>query len=113
MRRTNLAGLRLDRQLIRTGAIWTIALSSEETKNERDIEYVLSAPLSQRLDRYLQVFRPVFFGSSHHDGLWASWQGIPMTSEALYDAVCRRTRARFGRSMSLHLFRDAAATFWA
>jgi integrase len=36
-----------------------------------------------------------------------------MLSDALYHAVCRRTRARFGRAMSLHLFRDAAATFWA
>jgi integrase len=36
-----------------------------------------------------------------------------MTSNALYDAVCRQTKAAFGTAINLHLFRDAAATFWA
>jgi integrase len=35
-----------------------------------------------------------------------------MLSGAIYDAVCRRTDLAFGRSVNLHLFRDAAATFW-
>ena len=63
--------------------------------------------------RYLDVFRPAFLNSSLHHGLWASVKGTQMISQALYEAVGRRTQARFGRSMSLHLFRDAAATFWA
>jgi len=36
-----------------------------------------------------------------------------MTGNAIYDAVCRRTRKEFGTAMNLHLFRDAAASFWA
>ena len=113
IRRTNLAGLRIGRHLLRTGAGWTVLLSGDETKNKREMEYVLSASLSCRLDRYLQAFRPVFLNSAYHDGLWASVKGAPMSSSSLYDAVCRRTRARFGRSVNLHLFRDAAATFLA
>jgi integrase len=35
-----------------------------------------------------------------------------MLSGAIYDAVRRRTELAFGRSVNLHLFRDAAATFW-
>jgi integrase len=31
----------------------------------------------------------------------------------LYDAICQRTKANFGQSVSPHLFRDGAATFFA
>ncbi len=33
-----------------------------------------------------------------------------MTEMALYDQICNRTKAAFGRSIHPHLFRDAAAT---
>ena len=36
-----------------------------------------------------------------------------MTGNAIYDAICRRTAAHFGRPVNPHLFRDGAATFWA
>jgi integrase len=36
-----------------------------------------------------------------------------MTGNAIYDAICRRTKAYFGRSVNPHLFRDGAATFFA
>ena len=33
--------------------------------------------------------------------------------DAIYHAVCRRTKKAFGEPVNLHLFRDGAATFWA
>ena len=45
--------------------------------------------------------------------MWASAKGVPLTGNAIYDAVCRRTRKAFGQAVNLHLFRDGAATFWA
>jgi integrase len=36
-----------------------------------------------------------------------------MTSNAVYDAVGRRTKAALGTAVNLHLFRHADATFWA
>jgi hypothetical protein len=38
----------------------TLLLPDEETKDKREIEYVVSTALSVRLDCYLQVFQPVF-----------------------------------------------------
>ena len=40
-------------------------------------------------------------------------RACPLTGNAIYDAVCRRTKQAFGRPVNPHLFRDGAATFWA
>ncbi len=84
-----------------------------ETKNGRALEYPMPASLGGALEGYLERFRPVLFGSGGHRGLWASAKGVPLTGNAIYDAVCRRTKQAFGRPVNLHLFRDGAATFWA
>jgi integrase len=36
-----------------------------------------------------------------------------MNDGAIYDAVCRRTRAAFGLAINLHRFRHAAGAFWS
>src|SRR5215213_9880559 len=113
MRRRNLAGLTLGQHLQRVGGIWTVVLKASETKNRRRLEYTLPEGLGRALEHYLERFRPVLFGCSQHQGLWASAKGVPLTGNAIYDAVCRRTRKAFGQPVNLHLFRDAAATFWA
>jgi integrase len=113
MRRSNVAALRLGHQLMRVGSDWTIVLRAEDMKNDRETECPLSEPLSRRLDRYLAVVRPAFPSSDSHVGLWPSMKRGPMSDCAIYDAVCRRTREEFGTPMNLHLFRDAAVTFWA
>ena len=113
MRRRNLASLALGRHLVRAGRSWSILLSADDTKGKEELEYPLSEKVSRALDRYLEVFRPAICGSGTHCGLWASAKGVQVTGNALYDAVCRRTRSEFGVSMNLHLFRDAAFSFLA
>ncbi|HKH28572.1 MAG TPA: tyrosine-type recombinase/integrase [Sphingomicrobium sp.] len=109
MRRSNIAGLRLGKHLVRTAAEFTLVIAAEQMKNGREADYPLSRQLSELITRHLTVFRPAF----NHDGLWASAKGVPMTGNAIYDAVCRRTQKEFGTAMNLHLFWDAAASFWA
>src|SRR5205823_7217657 len=65
------------------------------------------------LMRYLKEIRPVLLGHSEHDGFWASYHGGPLGGDRLYDIVRARTLAKFGKAMSLHDFRRAAATFLA
>jgi integrase len=48
-----------------------------------------------------------------HDGLWASAKRQPMTADAVFDRICRRTAVAFGHSINPHLFRDCAATTMA
>ena len=59
------------------------------------------------------MFRPLFRNSFGHSGLWPSIKGIPLTGNAIYDLIIRRTKAHFGQAVNPHLFRDGAATLWA
>jgi integrase/recombinase XerD len=63
--------------------------------------------------RYLKEIRPILLGHSEHDGFWASYHGGPLAGGRLYDIVRGRTIAKFGKAMSLHDFRRAAATYLA
>jgi len=98
---------------VRTGSLWTIVLKGAVTKGGQDLDYPVPPRLCECIDQYLARFRPVIFDSHTHAGLWASAKGDPMKGGALYDAVCRRTKKAFGQPVCLHLFRDAAATFWS
>jgi len=113
IRRSNFAGLTVQCSLMKTGSAWTIVLTAAETKGGRALEYPVPPRVGERLDRYLAHYRPIIYGSHTHPALWASDKGCPMKGGAIYDAVCRRTEAAFGQRVYLHLFRDAAATFWS
>jgi integrase len=113
IRRSNFAGLTVQCSIMKTGSAWTIVLTAAETKGARALEYPVPPRVGERLDWYLARYRPVIYGSHTHTGLWASAKGCPMKGGAIYDAVCRRTKAAFGQHVYLHLFRDAAATFWS
>ena len=52
-------------------------------------------------------------GPNGHDGLWASYKGYPLSPGRIYDMVRARVAKKFGKAMSLHDFRRAAATFLA
>src|SRR5215218_6886646 len=70
--------------LARSAACWTVVLQATETKNRRALGYSLPAILGLALERYLERFRPVLFGSAAHQGLWASAKGVPLTGNAIY-----------------------------
>jgi integrase len=38
---------------------------------------------------------------------------VPLTGNAVYDLIIRRTKAHFGQAVHPHVFRDSAATLWA
>ncbi len=113
IRRSNFAGLIFDRTLVRSSSTWTIVLSEAETKGARPLEYPVPTKVGERIDTYLRRYRPLIHGSRSHQSVWASAKGCPMTGDAIYDAICRRTKAAFGKPVWLHLFRSAAATFWS
>lgn len=112
LRRSNLAQLSIGRNLLQAGAEWVICLSADETKSRREYEASLGS-VSPRVDHFLQVFRPVFHNATKHPALWPSTKGVPLTGNAVYDLIIRRTRAHFGQAVNPHLFRDGAATLWA
>jgi integrase/recombinase XerD len=110
LRRGTAVKLRLDSQLVKTGDQWGLDIPASDTKNRRALDYPIGEALSLHIDLYLTRFRGQLPGASRHNGVWASNKGRPMSSDALYAAVCRRTLKAFGIKINFHRFRHAAAT---
>jgi len=110
IRRRNLAMIRIGQHLIRDEFGYRLVFEAHETKAHERYDTMLPDSLTPATDRYLAIHRPNTTGSDHHDGLWASMKGRPMTEEALYERICIHTKAAFGHSINPHLFRDIAAT---
>jgi site-specific recombinase XerD len=70
----------------------------------------LPAELTPYIDIYLGSIRGVFAGADQHQAVWASAKGGALKEGAIYDLICARTKAAFGRATNPHMFRDAAAT---
>ena len=110
IRRDNLAGMRLEKELTKFDGAYALALSENDTKNHRPYERSINSELTPFIDRYLEHYRPILLGSSISDRVWISWRGVAMSGCSIYGKVCEHTERAFGRSISPHLFRDCAMT---
>jgi len=113
LRRRTLAALRIGKQLVKSGALWSLEIPAEDNKTKRPLDYEIAPDMSKRIDLYLARFRCRIPGAEAHDGLWASNQGRPMDHGTIYDTVRRRTREAFGFPVNLHRFRAAAGALWS
>lgn len=119
LRRRNLEGLFLGRNLIELNQRWVVALEADETKTHAPHEMDLPDILVEPLRTYLQLYRPILLSRIGRwskpvgGALWVSKDGSPMTQMAIYDRVRAHTKAAFGTAINPHLFRDAAATTMA
>jgi len=113
VRRGNLLSIEIGCQLIRVDDVWVLRFEPEETKQRRHYEAPVPAALVPYLERYLEIFRPIFARADQHLGLWACTQGRAMGAQNLYKRICIRTEEAFGRAVNPHLFRDCAATSFA
>ncbi len=113
IRRRSIAALTVRRHLKFDEAGLNILLHPEDTKAKRSESFRVPEPLVPYLLHYLKEIRPRLLGRSEHDGLWASYRGRPLIAGRIYDIVRARIAGRFGKSMGLHDFRRAAATFVA
>ena len=113
VRRRTVTALRTGCQLVRSGNSWGLEIPPEDVKGKRALEFSLSAGLSSRIDLYFKEFRRRIPGAERHTGLWPSNKGRPMSSNAIYDTVCKRTQKAFGFRVNLHRFRHAAGTLWS
>jgi hypothetical protein len=113
IRRRSIAALTVKRHLEFDAAGVNLLLYPEDTKSKRAESFRVPEKLLPYLLRYLNEIRPRLLGRHHHDGLWASNKGCPLTAGRIYDIVRGRITARFGKAMGLHDFRRAAHTFIA
>jgi integrase len=116
LRRRNLAGLRIGRNMVDLYGTWLIALDAGETKTQAPHEIAWPKELAAPLLTYLTVHRPLLssrvgrWSKPIDSALWVSSRGSPMTEMGIYLRVRQHTRAAFGVAINPHLFRDAAAT---
>jgi integrase/recombinase XerD len=122
LRRKNLAAIKIGEHLIRSGAGYRLKFAASETKSRKALELNLPAKLTPFLDRYISHHRPLLFPRNRNSkqpttrdpsacsNLWVSIRGTGMGAETMYGCIVAHTRAKFGRSINPHLFRDAVAT---
>lgn len=119
VRRRNLAGFKLGRNLIRQPTGFLIVFDGDQTKCGSPYEARLADVLIEPMQTYLSRWRPILAARTGRwtadlDGaVWVSQDGSPMGVEGLSGRIERRTRDTFGKAMNPHLFRDAAATTMA
>jgi integrase len=113
LRRGTLAALRVGEHLLKSGDLWVLEIPAKDMKTRQSLDFLLSGPLSARIDRYLAEFRGAIPGATEHNGLWPSNKGRPMDGGAIYARVRQRTRDTLGFPVNLHRFRHAAATLWS
>jgi integrase len=112
LRTKNLAGLRLDRHLVRSrpgaGAVMHLVVPAGEVKNKNHLEFELPSDVVRILELYLQKFRPllVICGSSY---LFPARQGGAKTPAHLADQIKREIRKGIGLTVNAHLFRHVCA----
>jgi len=111
LRRGNLCDLVLGHTVQEGPEVFRIALDAAVTKNRRDYAADLPAFLTPFIRRYLDAYRPILLRGRKSDHLWISARGHPLDDASLYGKIVQHTRAAFGKPLSPHLFRDAAATF--
>ena len=113
IRRRSIAALTVTRHLEFDGKGFNILLYPEDTKSKRAESVRVPEQLVSYVKRYLDEIRPRLRGRSHHEGLWPSLKGRPLSPGQIYVIVRARVFTKFVKYMGLHDFRRAAATYLA
>jgi integrase len=112
LRAKNLAGLRLDRHLIRSrpgpGAVIHLVIPAGEVKNKNPLEFELPSDVVGLLELYLKKFRPLLVtdGSSY---LFPARQGGAKKPQQFAEQIKRGVRIGTGLTVNVHLFRHVCA----
>ena len=112
LRRRAFTGLRIGSSVVFEGNDILIALSPEMNKTKTYWETLVPEVLSPALRHYMQEVRPWLMaqGNEAHDHLWVTKEGAPLTGTAMGTLVRNATSKLLGVDLSVHLFRDIAAT---
>ena len=116
VRLRNLAQIEIGRHLRRMADVYWLFFDALDMKNRRSLEFPLPRHLTQPVQHYLDEVRPELkeqHGRWKTDVgrlLWVGEGGSEMKAQRISARIFQRTEERFGRPITPHLFRDAAAT---
>ena len=117
----NLQMMEFGKHLVRSGDIYWLRFASHETKTHMPISLALPKALTEAIDIYATIHRPLLLAmhvnaqlplpkGDGNQGVWISRWGNQMCAPGLHERVTAVTKKRFGHSINPHLFRDCAAT---
>jgi hypothetical protein len=121
LRRHNFAAIEIGRHLVKRGDEYWIRFEAVETKARVPIEVPFPAVLVPILECYLAVYRPLLARCDGYwnrakatvhrpSALWLSQHGTAMAEVAISSRFKKVTRDRLGGAVTMHRFRDCAAT---
>jgi len=122
LRRRNSGSIEIGHHLVKEGERYSLRFDGAETKTGTAIDNLVPAALNPYLERYLSYHRPFLAQRTGRwknrlpdlpppgKHLWVSNYASAMSEGAIYEQVRNLTRAKFGRALGTHMFRDCAAT---
>lgn len=112
MRRNNLGAIRIGEQLIKEGSVFRLQFSKDEMKGHRSRGGPMPTALTAPIERYIELYRPVLLGRrpDPEGTLFISALGRPIYPHAMSHEIGKVTQAAFGRRITTHEFRHAAAS---
>jgi integrase len=111
IRLKNYAALEIGRSFVNVDGTWWIVLTAAETKEKREDERPVPEDLTNSIERYLQIYRPILArGTAETNALWLAMDGKPMSYASMGELITETTRMTIGVAVSPHLFRTAAVT---
>lgn len=116
LRLANFLALKTGESLRLRGKKLWICFEASETKNGRTLEFPFPPEIRQQYEQYLKVIRPYLAlgngkrGDRTEGRFWVSEVGRPLSRNALYTIIMKRTLLGLGKPVNPHLFRDCMAT---
>jgi site-specific recombinase XerD len=111
IRLKNYVALEIGRSFVNEEGTWWIVLTAAETKEKREDERPVPEELTDSIERFLQIYRPVLArGKAETNALWLAIDGKPMSYASMAELIPETTRMTIGVAISPHLFRTAGVT---
>jgi integrase len=111
IRLKNYAALEIGRSFVNIEGTWWIVLTAAETKEKRPDERPVPQDLTELIQRYLAVHRPVLArGNTGDTALRMAMDGKRMSWASIAETIPDTTETTIGVRVSPHLFRTAGVT---
>ena len=111
IRLKNFAALEMGRSFVNVDGTWWIVLTAAETKEKRADERPAPQELTNSIERYLEIYRPILAGGkAETNALWFAINGKPMSYASMGELITETTRMTISVAVSPHLFRTAGVT---
>jgi integrase len=115
VRAANLAGIRLDENLIKPGGLNTpylLVFPHYDVKNRVDLTFEFDDYLTVLIDEYIQEYRPSLMRGANGDWLFPGTTGDPKNSHLFGIQITDRIQKATGLRINVHQFRHAAAAIY-